>query len=185
MFLTLCLVFLSWLIGTDELSRLHSLCIRPLILCPSSTPNVWRLREDMSVLRTWALWCVCVIGLLFLIDKVMRLLDWTLLCSFHSTEWGLLSARTVRYFFLSFEHSSALFLLRCIQGPSKVSDRRLFSFRDVSTLFEFLQGVIPVLRGSGVLQNLTPLIHLTYFMGQSLTISISRYLSCNGRGVCR
>jgi hypothetical protein len=29
----------------------------------------------------------------------MRLLDWTLLRSFHSTEWGLPSARTVRYFF--------------------------------------------------------------------------------------
>jgi len=75
----------------------------------------------MSVLRTWALRRVRVIGLPFLIDKVMRLLDRALLCSFHSTEWGLLSARTVRYFFLSFEHSSALFPPRCIQGPSKLA----------------------------------------------------------------
>ena len=119
----------------------------------------------MSVLRTWALRRVRVIGLPFLIDKVMRLLDRALLCSFHSTEWGLLSARTVRYFFLSFEHSSALFPPRFIQGPSKVSNRRLFSFRDVSTLFEFLQGVIPVLPGPGVLQNLTPLIYIMHSTG--------------------
>jgi len=105
--LTLCLVFLSWLAGTDELSRLCPLCDRPLVLRPSSAPKVRRSREDMSVLRAWALWCLRVIGLLFLIDKVMRLLDWTLLCSFHSTEWGLLPARTVQYFFLSLEHSPA------------------------------------------------------------------------------
>ena len=165
MFLTLCLVFLSWLTGTDELSRLRPLCICPLILYPSSTLKVWRLREDMSVLRTWALRCVRFIGLPFLIDKVMRLLDRALLCSFHSTEWGLLSARTVRYFSLSFEHSSALFPLRCIQDPSKVSIQPLFPFCDVPTLFEFLQGVIPVLPGPGVLQNLTPLIYISHSTG--------------------
>ena len=116
----------------------------------------------------------------------MRLLDWALLRSFHSTEWGLPSARTAHYFFLPSEHSPALLSLPYLQWLSEVSNRRSF-FRNVmlSTSFEFLQGVIPVLRGSGVLQNLTPLIHLAYFMGQSLTISISRYLSCNGRGVCR
>jgi len=51
-FLALCLVFPSWLTGTDGLSRLHPLCDCPLVLCPSPAPRVWRLREDMSVLRT-------------------------------------------------------------------------------------------------------------------------------------
>ena len=123
MFSTLCLAFLSWLAGTDELSRLCPLCDRPLTLCPSSALKVRRSREDMSVLRAWALWCLRVIGLSFLIDKVMRLLDWTLSRSFHSTEWGLLSARTVPYFFLSIEHSFALLPLCCLQGLSKVSNQ--------------------------------------------------------------
>ena len=158
-------MFLSCLTGTDELSRPRPLCARPLILHPSSTPKVRRLRKDMSVLRTWALRCARVIGLPFLIDKVMRLLDWALLRSFHSTEWGLPSARTVRYFFLSHERSSAPFPFRCTQGSSKVSNQRLFFSRDVSTSFEFLQGVIPVLRGSGMLQNLTPLIYAAHSPG--------------------
>ena len=36
-FPVLCLVFLSWLTGTDELPCLRPLCDRPLILCPSSS----------------------------------------------------------------------------------------------------------------------------------------------------
>lgn len=170
-------MFLSWLTGTDGLPRLRPLCACPLALHPSSIPKVWRLREDMSVLHTWALWRMYVIGLLFLIDKVMRLLDWTLLRSFHSTEWGLLSARTVRYFFLSVEHSPALLPLcglRFVQGKHQ---RSVFCC-DVSTLFEFLQGVIPVLRGSGVLQNLTLLIYFAYPAERSLThLTVGRYLS--------
>jgi len=75
----------------------------------------------MSDFRTWALWCSRFIGLLFLIDKVMRLLDRTLLCSFHCTEWGLSSARTVHYFFLSLKHSSALSCLFYPQDSTKLA----------------------------------------------------------------
>jgi len=119
-FLTLCLVFLARLTGTGELSRLCPLCDRPLVLMPFVCPRVWRLCEDMSVLHAWPLWCSCSIGLPFLIDKVMRLFDWTHSRSFHSTEWGLSSVRTVYYFFLSFEHSSAPLRLYYPQWLSKV-----------------------------------------------------------------
>ena len=159
-------MFLAYLTGTDELSRLRPLCDRPLVPMPSVYPRVRRLREDMSVFRTRALWCSCLIGLLLLIDKVMRLFDWGLSRSFHSTEWGLPSVRTAYYFFLSFGHSSALFRLRCPRRSSKVSKRRLlYHSVMLPTSFGFLQGVRPVPHGSGVLHNSTPLILLAISTG--------------------
>ena len=87
-------------------------------------------------------------------------------------------------FFPFLEHSSALFPLRCTQGPPEVSDRPLFFFRDVSTLFEFLQGVIPVLPGPGVLQSLTPLIYISHSAGRTLTVSQLTGTSSIAMGMC-
>ena len=129
-------------------------------LRPPSGSSALRPSQSMEVTRRYerpsysGAVVSCFIGLLFLIDTVMRLFDRTLSRPFILQNGAY--HRPARLTIFSSPSSIRLLVIRrhhCRFASGKRSVSALL-LRDVPT-FEFLQGEIPVHRGSGMLQILT------------------------------
>lgn len=99
----------------------------------------------------------CVVRPPFLIDTVMRLRDLAL-WEDASTEWGLLLHDAVARIFCSLERfvcsvGGVLTPGVVLIASAGESESSASCCRDASIFIEFLQGVYPVLRDGGVLQN--------------------------------